>query len=334
MNRRTFLTASAAATVPFLGCAGGGQPLLNCSYDATRELYRRLNRAFAEHHLAEHGKAVRVTPSHGGSGSQARAVIDGLQADVVTLAMWPDTEAVAKKKLIQPGWVDRFPHRACPYTSTIVFVVRRGNPLGIRDWSDLAAHPSVKVIAANPKTSGAAKLGVVAAWGSVVAAGGSPREADDLVRAVYRKVPALESSSRVATVTFARKQIGDVHLTWENEAWLEQREMKGDLEIVYPARSILAEPHVAIVDANVERNGTRAVAEAYLNFLYANPSQDVIAENYYRPSTPAAAARHAEKFGKLDRFPIASVLPGGWPEAQKRFFDDGALFDQVFQSGG
>lgn len=335
MNRRTFLTSSAAAaTVPFLGCSGGGQQLLNCTYDATRELYRRLNRAFAEQYLVEHGKAIRVTPSHGGSGSQARAIIDGLPADVATLAMWPDTEAIAKKKLINPGWIDRFPHRSCPYTSTIVFVVRRGNPLGIRDWTDLASHPTVKVIAANPKTSGAAKLGVVAAWGSVKEAGGTDQDANDLVRAVYRKVPALESSSRVATVTFARKQIGDVHLTWENEAWLEQREMKGDLEIVYPSRSILAEPHVAVVDANVERNGTRDIAEAYLNFLYASPSQDVIAENYYRPSKPDAAARHAEKFGKVDRFTITKVLPGGWPEAQKRFFEDGALFDQVFQSGG
>lgn len=310
------------------------EQLLNVACDPTRELWHDINAAFLAHYERETGTKVFIRQSHGGSGSQARAVIDGLPGDVISLALWTDTNAVAKAGLLDPDWEKRYPNRSLPYTSTIVFVVRRGNPLGLRDWSDLAAHPTVKVIAANPKTSGAAKLGVVAAWGSVVAAGGSAREADDLVRAVYRKVPALESSSRVATVTFARKQIGDVHLTWENEAWLEQREMKGELEIVYPARSILAEPHVAIVDANVERNGTRAVAEAYLNFLYASPSQDAIAENYYRPTTPAAAARHAEKFGNLDRFPIASVLPGGWPEAQKRFFDDGALFDRVFQSGG
>lgn len=335
MNRRTFLTASAAAaTAPFLGCGGDRRQLLNCSYDATRELYRRLNRLFAATVAADGGAGVRVTPSHGGSGSQARAIIDGLPADVATLAMWPDTEALRKKNLVAPGWIDRFPHRACPYTSTIVFAVRKGNPLGLRDWADLASHPTVKVIAANPKTSGAAKLGVVAAWGSVTAAGGSAADADDLVRAVYRKVPALESSSRVATVTFARKQIGDVHLTWENEAWLEQREMKGAIEIVYPTRSILAEPHVAVIDANVDRNGTRDLAEAYLHFLYAAESQDVIADNYYRPSTPAAAAKHAGKFGAVDRFPITAVLPGGWDEAQARFFADGALFDRVFGTAG
>ncbi len=334
MNRRTFLAASAAtATLPFLGCNSDRRQLLNCSYDATRELYRRLNRLFTENYHAKFGDTIRVTPSHGGSGSQARAIIDGLPADVATLAMQPDLEAIRKKGLIEANWLDRFPHRSCPYTSTIVFVVRKGNPHNIRDWSDIASHSNVKVIAANPKTSGAAKLGVLAAWGSVRMAGGSEKEAYELVSAVYRKVPALEPSSRVATVTFARKQIGDVHLTWENEAWLEQREMKGEVEIVYPKRSILAEPHVAIVDANVERKGSRATAEEYLRFLYSPESQDVIADNHYRPTTPEAEARHASKFGKIERFAITQILPGGWDEAQKKFFDDGAWFDRLFQSG-
>ncbi|HET6576589.1 MAG TPA: sulfate ABC transporter substrate-binding protein [Fimbriiglobus sp.] len=328
MNRRHFLRAAAGtAALPVLGCSDDGPSLLNASYDATRELYRRLNRLFTAQHK------VKVRASHGGSGSQARAVIDGLPADVLTLALWPDTDAVHKAGLIDASWEDRFPHHSCPYTSTIVFVVRKGNPHGIRDWDDLRSKPNLKVIAANPKTSGAAKLALLALWGSVVTRGGSDREAEALVKAVYRRVPALESSSRAATVTFARKQIGDVHLTWENEAHLEVRELKGELEIVHPRRSILAEPHVAVVDANTRRHGTAALAEAYLRSLYEPDAQDVIAEEYYRPTTPEAAKKHAGRFGEINLFRIEQVTPGGWPEAQAKFFAAGGVFDRVYAGG-
>jgi sulfate transport system substrate-binding protein len=329
MNRRHFLRAAAAGTaaVPFLGCGDGGPSLLNASYDATRELYRRLNRLFLERHN------VKVRVSHGGSGSQARAVIDGLPAAVLTLALWPDTDAVHRAGLIDAGWEDRFEHRSCPYTSTIVFVVRKGNPHGIRDWDDLATKPNLSVIAANPKTSGAAKLALLALWGSVVTRGESEKDAEALVKAVYRRVPALESSSRAATVTFARKQIGDVHLTWENEAHLEVKEARGGLEIVHPPRSILAEPHVAVVDANARRQGTAELAEAYLRLLYDPAAQDVIAEEYYRPSTPEAAKKHAGRFVTVERFSVEQVVRGGWPEAQAKFFTDGGVFDRVYTDG-
>jgi sulfate transport system substrate-binding protein len=329
MNRRRFLRASAAgaAAVPFLGCGDGGLSLLNASYDATRELYRRLNRLFVERHK------VKVRVSHGGSGSQARAVIDGLPADVLTLALWPDADAVRKAGLIDARWEDRFEHRSCPYTSTIVFVVRKDSRHEIRDWEDLASKPDLKIIAANPKTSGAAKLGLLACWGSVVTQDGTPKDAEALVKAVYRRVPALESSSRAATVTFARKQIGDVHLTWENEAHLEVKESRGGLQIVHPPRSILAEPHVAVVDANARRQGTAELAEAYLRFLYDPTAQDVIADEFYRPSTPEAAKKHAGRFGAVERFGIEQVVRGGWPEAQAKFFADGGVFDRVYTDG-
>jgi sulfate transport system substrate-binding protein len=326
MNRRHFLRTAAAGTavLPFLGCGDGGPSLLNVSYDATRDLYRRIGRLFAAQHK------VRVRMSHGGSGSQARAVIDGLPADVATLGMWLDTNAACKAGLIDTGWEDRFPHRSCPYTSTIVFVVRKGNPHGVRDWGDLASKPDLKIVTANPKTSGAAKLGLLACWGAVVTRDGTEADAEALVKAVYSKVPALESSSRAATVTFARKQIGDVHLTWENEAHLEVKEAKGALEIIHPSRSILAEPHVAVVDANARRHGTAELAEAYLEFLYDPAAQDVIADEFYRPSTPEAAEKHADRFGQIERFPIERVTPGGWPEAQAKFFADGGVFDRVY----
>jgi sulfate transport system substrate-binding protein len=211
-----------------------------------------------------------------------------------------------------------------------VFVVRKGNPLGIRDWEDLRSKPNLSIVAANPKTSGAAKLGLLACWGSVVTQNGTEKDADALVKAVYRRVPALESSSRAATVTFARKQIGDVHLTWENEAYLEVREARGGLEVVHPPRSILAEPHVAVLDANARRHGTTELADAYVRFLYDPAAQDVIADEYYRPSTPEAAAKSADRFGSIERTPIERVIPGGWVEAQARFFADDGLFDRVF----
>jgi sulfate/thiosulfate-binding protein len=306
--------------------------LLNASYDATRDLYRHVNRLFAARHLAERGERVRVRPSHGGSGSQARAVVDGLPADVVTLALWPDTDAIRKAGLIRPGWEERFPNRSAPYTSTIVFVVRKGNPYGVTDWADLTTlphEPDAGIVTANPKTSGAAKLGLIACWGSVVTAGGSERDAEECVRAVYGRVKSLESSSRAATVTFARKGLGGVHLTWENEAYLQVRESNGQLEIVHPTRSVLAEPHVAIVDRNAERNGTTELAEAYLRFLYEPAAQQVIAEQAYRPIISQAAA----PFPALKLFTVRDVTPGGWDEAQARFFADGGVFDRVYTNG-
>jgi sulfate transport system substrate-binding protein len=306
--------------------------LLNASYDATRDLYRRVNRLFAERYLAETGERVRVRPSHGGSGSQARAVVDGLPADVVTLALWPDTDAIRKAGLIRPGWEERFPNRSAPYTSTIVFVVRKGNPYRVTDWADLTTlpnEPGAGIVTANPKTSGAAKLGVIACWGSVISVGGSERDAEERVRAVYGRVKSLESSSRAATVTFARKGLGGVHLTWENEAYLQVRESNGQLEVVHPTRSVLAEPHVAIVDRNAERNGTVELAEKYLRFLYEPAAQAVIAEEAYRPVDSQAAAR----FPQLKRFTVGDVVPGGWDEAQRRFFADGGVFDRVYTNG-
>lgn len=329
MNRRRFLQSAATGLLaaPFVGCGDSGPSLLNASYDATRELYRRINRQFTAEHK------VRVRSSHGGSGSQARAVRDGLPADVLTLALWPDTQAVHEVGLIDDGWETRFPHRSCPYTSTIVFVVRGENPHEILDWDDLASRPDLEIVTANPKTSGAAKLALLACWGAVIKRGGSEREAEGLVRAVYQRVPALESSSRAATVTFARKQIGDVHLTWENEAHLEVNESKGALRIIHPKRSILAEPHVAVLDANARRNGRAELAEAFVRHLYTPAAQDVIAEEYYRPSTDEAARTHAARFGTIERFPIEEVVPGGWPEAQARFFDDGGVFDRIYTGG-
>jgi sulfate transport system substrate-binding protein len=341
MNRRQFLLGAATATVGagWLGAAGytlfggkGGRQLLNASYDATRDLYRRVNRLFAERHRATTGEGVRLRASHGGSGSQARAVIDGLPADVATLAMWSDTDAIRQAGLIRPGWEERFPNHSAPYSSTIVFVVRKGNPYGVRDWADLARlprEPGAGIVTANPKTSGAAKLGLVACWGAVLRAGGSERDAEELVRAVYGRVKSLESSSRAATVTFARKGLGGVHLTWENEAYLQVRESKGQLEIVHPTRSVLAEPRVAVVDRVVERNGRAELAEEYLRFLYEPAAQEVIAEEYYRPVNLDSAGR----FPPLQLFRLRDVVPGGWDEAQHRFFADGGVFDRVYTSG-
>ena len=248
--------------------------LLNVSYDPTRELYRKLNHEFAAYYLREHGKTVRVRQSHGGSGSQARSVIDGIPADVVTLAMWADIDNIRSKKLIANGWENRLPNRSLPYISTIVFVVRKGNPFGITDWPDLL-KPGVKIITANPKTGGGAKLALLGAWLDVLnREGKTPADARAFITELYSRVPVLDTGARGATVTFARKNIGDVHLTWENEAHLEARELKDAVEIVYPKVSIRAEPHVALVDANADRKGTRDAAEAYLKFLYTPEAQE------------------------------------------------------------
>lgn len=329
MNRRQFLTsASAAGLLGLCGCGGGDVDveLLNVSYDPTRELYRKINRQFAAHYLARTGKRVRVRQSHGGSGSQARAVMDGLPADVVTLAMWTDTDALRAKGLIEPKWEDRFPNTSLPYYSTVVFVVRKGNPHGIQDWPDLIKS-GVKVITPNPKTSGGAKFNILGAWGAVTRRGGTEGEARDFVREMLRRVPVLDSGARSATVTFARKNIGDVHLTWENEAHLEERELKGELEVIKPKISVMAEPHVAVVDANAQRRGTAGVAREYLDYLYTPDAQAVITESHYRTGPPPA-----------DLFRPTDLTWGGkpadWHTLHKAFFAEGGVFDQVYQPGG
>lgn len=316
-----------------------GGELLNVACDPTRELWRDLNAAFVREHDAKHGTRPSIRQSHGGSGSQARAVVDGLEADVITLALWTDTDAVRKAGLIQPGWEDRLPNRSLPYTSTIVFVVRKGNPKVVHDWADLA-RPDVAVITPNPKTSGNGRWSFLGLWGSVVWRGGTDAEAREYVRGVYGRVPVLDPAARGATMTFAQKGIGDVHLTWENEAQLEVAEAGGALEVVYPARpgdrplSVLAEPHVAVVDRNVDRKGTRAAAEAYMQFLYTDPAQELIARHHHRPTNPAVFARHRDRFPDADLRRATTLVPSGtWDEVQKRFFAEGGEFDRLYTRG-
>lgn len=340
MNRRHFLaTTSLAGLSATGGCTGThyDAELLNASYDATRELYRKVNRLFTDHYFAQTGQRVRVRQSHGGSGSQARAVIDGLPADVVTLAMKTDIDNIRARGLIADGWeAGPAGKGSLPYHSTIVFVVRRGNPFGIRDWPDLVLKPGVKIITANPKTGGGAKMALLAAWGAALRKpDGTPERARAFITEMYRRVPVLDTGARGATVTFARKNIGDVHLAWENEAWLEKRELKDALEIVYPkGGSIRAEPHVALVSANVNRKGTRAAAEAYLEFLFTPAAQEVIAETYFRPSDPVMAARHAGELEPIKLFGATDpdLHLGNWNAIHDDFFAEGGIFDQVYQS--
>lgn len=304
--------------------------LLNVSCDPTRELWREVNDRFIEQYEREHGIRLTIKMSHGGSASQARAVIDGLEADVVTLGLWSDTSAVHRRKLIDDGWESRLPYRSLPYYSTIVFVVRKRNPKRIADWPDLVRE-DVEVITPNPKTSGNGKLSFLAGWGAELRrTGGDEAAARTYVTALYRRVKVLDSGARGATTTFAQKQIGDVHLTWENEAYLEVQEAKGALEVVYPSASIRAEPPVAVVDANVRKKGTRAAAEAYLKFLYTTEGQDIIAKHRYRPSNPEAFRRHQDQFPALPLFPITDVEPRGWDRANERFFTEGAEFDRIY----
>ena len=311
---------------------GKGADLLNVSYDPTRELWRDVDAKFIPAYAKQTGVTVEIKQSHGGSSSQARAVIDGLDADVVTLALWPDTNQIAKAGLIAPGWEKRLPNDAVAYTSTIVFVVRKGNPKGVRDWGDLA-RPGIEIVTPNPKTSGNGKLSFLAAWGAVKHRGGSDEEALALVTAIYRKTPVLDAAARGSTTTFVRKQIGDVHLTWENEAHLEVRESGGELEIVYPSSSFLAEPPLAVVDANVDRKGTRAAAEAYLRWVYSDEGQELVAKNFYRPTNPAILAKHVSTFPALELFPITAIDPAGWDAVNQRFFAEGGLFDRIYQPG-
>lgn len=305
--------------------------LLNVSYDPTRELYQEYNAAFAKYWKAKTGDDLTVKTSHGGSGKQARSVIDGLEADVVTLALAYDIDAVASEgKLLSADWQKRLGHNSTPYTSTIVFIVRKGNPKAIKTWNDIA-KPGVAVITANPKTSGGARWAYLAAFGAALTApGGNEATAKDYIQKVYANVPVLDSGARGATVSFAERGLGDVLLSWENEAGLVLKEFGAEkFDVVYPPNSILAEPPVAVVDKVVDKRGTRDVAQAYLEYLYSPEGQDIAGKNFYRPTDAKAAAKYAKQFPKLALFSINDVY-GGWTKAQKTHFADGGLFDQIY----
>jgi len=305
--------------------------LLNVSYDPTRELYVDFNKAFSIAYQKETGKSVEIKQSHGGSGSQARAVIDGLQVDVVTLALAYDIDAIAAKGLIAADWQKRLPLNASPYTSTIVFLVRKGNPRGIRDWDDLV-KPGVSVITPNPKTSGDARWNYLAAWGYALKKYDSADKARQFVSELYKNVPVLDTGARGSTVSFVERGVGDVLLAWENEAFLAQREFGKDrFEIVSPSLSILAEPPLAVVDAVADRKGARAVAEAYLRYWYSREGQEIAARNSYRPRDPEIAREYANSFAKVELFTIDEVF-GGWAKAQKEHFGEGGVFDQIYKN--
>jgi sulfate/thiosulfate-binding protein len=303
--------------------------LLNVSYDPTRELWKEVNEAFIPAYQKETGTKVKIKQSHGSSGGQARSVIDGLEADVVSLAIWQDTDQLRKQGLIKDGWEERLTNRSLPYTSTIVFVVRKGNPKGIQGWPDLV-KPGVEIITPNPKTSGNGKLAFLAAYGSVLIAGGTEEDAKEYITKLYKQVPVLDTGARGATTTFSQRGLGDVHLTWENEAHLEVKE-DSSLQIIYPRVSILAEPHVAVVDANVEKKKSREAAEAYLKFLYTPEGQEIISKHYYRPTQPDQAAKHKDRFPEIKLFSITEIAKS-WDDAQEKFFAEGALFDSIYKS--
>jgi len=305
--------------------------LLNASYDPTRELYVDFNKAFAADYQKQTGKSVEIKQSHGGSGSQARAVIDGLQADVVSLALAYDVDAIAARGLIAADWQKRLPLNASPYTSTIVFLVRKGNPKGIRDWDDLV-KPGVGVVTPNPKTSGGARWNYLAAWGYALKKFGSVDKAKQFVGDLYNNVPVLDTGARGATVTFVERGVGDVLLAWENEAFLALREFgKDKFEMVSPSVSILAEPPLAVVDAVAAKRGTRAVAEAYLRYWYSREGQEIAARNCYRPRDPEIAKEYENSFAKVELFTVDDVF-GGWPKAQKEHFSEGGIFDQIYKN--
>ncbi|MGX7741657.1 sulfate ABC transporter substrate-binding protein [Rhodopseudomonas parapalustris] len=305
--------------------------LLNVSYDPTRELYADLNKSFAADYQKDTGNRITIKQSHGGSGAQARSVIDGLQADVVTLALAYDIDAIANKGLIAKDWQKRLPENSSPYTSTIVFLVRKGNPKVIKDWDDLL-KPGVSVITPNPKTSGGARWNYLAAWGYALKKSGSPEAARDFVAKLYKQVPVLDTGARGSTVTFVERGVGDVLLAWENEAYLAVKEFGADkFEIVAPSLSILAEPPVAVVDTVVDRKGTRAAAEAYLKYLYTKQGQEIAARHFYRPRDPDVAKAHANDFAKVDLFTIDDVF-GGWTKAQTEHFADGGVFDKIYKN--
>ena len=304
--------------------------LLNVSYDPTRELYVDFNAAFAKHWKAKAGQDVAIKQSHGGSGKQARSVIDGLDADVVTLGLAPDIDALVKNGgWVAPDWQKRLPHNAAPYTSTIVLVVRKGNPKGIKDWSDLV-KPGVAVITPNPKTSGGARWNYLAAWEYAKRKGGSDAKAREFVAQLYKNVPVLDTGARGSSITFSQRNQGDVLIAWENEAYLLEKEFGSKVEVVYPSISILAEPPVAVVDKVVDKKGTRAVAEAYLNYLYSEEGQDLAGKHFYRPAiSTTAQAKYASRFPKLPLFTVEQAF-GGWAQVAKTHFADGGVFDQIY----
>ena len=332
-SRRLFIAVSLAGTVatPALS-APAPVELLNVSYDPTRELYQAINANFARKWQASTGQVVTIRQSHGGSGKQARSVIDGLKADVVTLALAYDIDAISQKaKLLPPNWQSRLPNNSTPYYSTFVFLVRKGNPKHIRDWDDLV-KPGVQVITPNPKTSGGARWNYLAAWGYATKRNHSAVKAREFVTSLFRNVPVLDSGARGATTTFVERGQGDVLIAWENEAYLAVNKLgRGQFDVVTPSVSILAEPPVAIVDKVVDKKGTRKVAEAYLNYLYTPEAQAIIAQNYYRPRDPAVAARVKGRFPSIPLFTIDRNF-GGWDKAQAAHFADGAMFDQIMES--
>jgi sulfate/thiosulfate transport system substrate-binding protein len=305
--------------------------LLNVSYDPTRELYQNFNAAFAKYWKAKSGESVSIKQSHGGSGAQARAVIDGLEADVVTLALAPDTDAIAAKSLIDADWQKRLPQNSSPYTSTIVFLVRKGNPKGIHNWDDLV-KPGVSVITPNPKTSGGARWNYLGAWGYVLGkTGKSEAKAKEFVAGLYKNVPVLDSGARGSTTTFVERKIGDVLIAWENEVFLALKEFGADkFEIAVPSVSILAEPPVTLVDKVVDKHGTRALAQAYLEYLYTPEGQEIAAKNFYRPRLSEIAKKYGKNFAQIKLFTVDEVF-GGWGKIQKAHFDDGGVFDQIYQ---
>ncbi len=333
-NRLSQVVLALALTVGTASTALAQTTLLNVSYDPTRELYQEFNAAFAKHWKSQTGETVTIRQSHGGSGKQGRAVIDGLEADVVTLALAYDIDAIAERaKLLPTDWQTRLPHNSSPYTSTIVFLVRKGNPKGVKDWDDLV-KPGVSVITPNPKTSGGARWNYLAAWGYALKKhGGDEAKAREFVTQLFRNVPILDPAARGALTTFVERGIGDVFLSWENEAFLATKELGPDkFEIVVPSVSILAEPPVAVVDKIVDRRGTRKVAEAYLHYLYSEEGQNIAGKHYYRPRDPQVAAQYASLFPQVNLFTIDDVF-GGWQKAQKTHFDDGGTFDQIYQPG-
>ncbi len=327
--RKLALFAALTATLA-LGPAVAQTTLLNVSYDPTRELYKDFNAAFGKHWQAKTGQTIGFRQSHGGSGKQARSVADGLEADVVTLALASDIDALAERKLIPADWQKRFPHNSAPYTSTIVFLVRKGNPKGIKDWGDLA-KPGVAVITPNPKTSGGARWNYLAAWAwALKQPGGNEQKAKELVTAIFKNVPVLDSGARGSTTTFVERNLGDVLIAWENEAQLALNETgKGQFEIVAPSLSILAEPPVTVVDKVVDKRGTRLTAQAYLDYLYSEEGQIIAARHYYRPRDEKVAAKYAAQFPKIKLVTIDDTF-GGWAKAQKLHFADGGTFDQIY----
>ena len=323
---KTAAVLAIGSVLTFGAAARADVELLNVSYDPTRELYQAFNAKFAEFWKSTTGETVKVSQSHGGSGKQSRAVIDGLEADVVTLALAYDIDAIADAKLLSRDWQRKLEGNASPYTSTIVFLVRKGNPKGVKDWDDLV-KPGVQVITPNPKTSGGARWNYLGAWGYAERRKLDPKQ---FVADLFKNVPVLDTGARGATTTFAQRGLGDVLIAWENEAFLANKEFgQGKFETVVPSASILAEPPVAIVDDNVDRHGTRTVAEAYLKYLYSPEGQEIAAQNFYRPRDPKVAEKYASTFPKLELFTIADF--GGWAAAQKTHFASGGTFDQIYQ---